>query len=191
MACATRPATAAVLTPPPPRFLRRPPWGPRAARAHARAFANDPIDLPHDLSCIPIKTVAHRVVPPPTPGLPGGCDVPSTGEPVPATMGPPPDAAGIPRTRRSSNCVRGRQTSRLLTPGRRQTRMMCAATSITLRLCHNNPYRDGVAGATIAKNGGERPNNTRTCFRRRLNRDDRRPTPAASPRPRRRQPLRA
>jgi hypothetical protein len=116
-------------------------------------WADDPVEMPRDLSGLSIKTPRIRVVHTTDPWLPGGSMYLQQVDPW---LGYQWGRNLTQREFRERDGVyggAGKLDGLLLADG--QTRMMSRGHANSCAICHNTPYRDGGAGATIAKNGGE------------------------------------
>jgi hypothetical protein len=115
--------------------------------------ADDPLETPRDLSGLSIKTPRIRVVHTTDPRLPGGSMYLQQVDPW---LGYQWGRNLTQREFRERDGVyggAGKLDGLLLADGR--SRMMSRGHTNSCAICHNTPYRDGGAGATIAKNGGE------------------------------------
>src|SRR5687768_8137215 len=117
---------------------------------------DDPIDTPHDLSGLSIKNPRVRVIHTTDPALPGGSMYLQQADPW---LGYQMGRNLTQREFRRRDGVYGDedQTGKIdgivLPDG--ATKMMTRGHVNSCAVCHNTPYRDGGAGATIPKNGGE------------------------------------
>jgi mono/diheme cytochrome c family protein len=117
---------------------------------------DDPIDTPHDLSGLSIKNPRVRVIHTTDPALPGGSMYLQQTDPW---LGYQMGRNLTQREFRRRDGVYGDedQTGKIdgivLPDG--ATKMMTRGHVNSCAVCHNTPYRDGGAGATIPKNGGE------------------------------------
>ena len=114
---------------------------------------DDPIDTPRDLSGLSIKNPRVRVVHTTDPALEGGSLWLQEMDPW---LGYQLGRNLLQREFRERDGVygdAGKLDGPLLQDG--ATRMMTRAHVSSCAVCHNSPYRDGGAGATIPKNGGE------------------------------------
>ena len=156
------------------------PVGPAPARADLTErpgnSLDDPIDKPHDLSGLSVKTPRVRIVHTTDPAKAGGSMYLQQVDPW---LGYQWGRDLIQREFRERDGVygdAGKLDGPLLPDG--ASHMMCRSHVNSCGICHNTPYRDGGAGATIPKNGGE-GRNTPAHVRRRPGRNDR---PADAPR---------
>jgi hypothetical protein len=114
---------------------------------------DDPFEVPHDLSGLSIKTPRIRVVHTTDPWLAGGSMYLQQVDPW---LGYQWGRNLTQREFRERDGVYGKAGKLdgiLLADGK--TPMMSRSHANNCAICHNTPYRDGGAGATIAKNGGE------------------------------------
>jgi len=114
---------------------------------------DDPIEFPHDLTGLSIKTPRVRVVHTTDPAQPGGS---SYLQQVDPWLGYQWGRDLTQREFRERDGVygdAGKIDGPLLPDG--ASKMMDRSHVSSCAICHNTPYRDGGAGATIAKNGGE------------------------------------
>jgi hypothetical protein len=114
---------------------------------------DDPADVPHDLSGLSIKIPRIRVVHTTDPSKAGGSMYLQQVDPW---LGYQWGRHLTQREFRERDGVGGgvgKLDGLLLADGK--TPMMSRGHTNSCAICHNNPYRDGGAGATIAKNGGE------------------------------------
>ena len=113
---------------------------------------DNPIDVPHDLSGLSIKNPRVRVVHTTDPGEAGGSMYLQQVDPW---LGYQRGRNLTQREFRSRDGVfgdAGKLDGLLLPDG--ASHMMSRSHVSSCAVCHNTPYRDGGAGATIAKNGG-------------------------------------
>ncbi len=113
---------------------------------------DNPIDVPHDLSGLSIKNPRVRVVHTTGPGKAGGSMYLQQVDPW---LGYQRGRNLTQREFRARDGVfgdSGKLDGMLLSDG--ATHMMSRSHVSSCAVCHNTPYRDGGAGATIAKNGG-------------------------------------
>ena len=117
---------------------------------------DNPIDAPQDLSGLSIKNPRVRVVHTTDPKLPGGSMYLQQADPwLGFQMGRNLTQREF-RARDGAYGDRddnGRLDGPMLPDG--ATHMMSRGHANSCAICHNTPYRDGGAGATIPKNGGE------------------------------------
>lgn len=114
--------------------------------------AQNPIDYPRDLSGLSIKNPRIRIIHTTDPKLEGGSMYLQAVDPW---LGYKWGWSLTQREFRVRDGVygsAGKLDGLLLPDG--VTRMMSRSHANSCALCHNNPYRDGGAGATIQKNGG-------------------------------------
>jgi hypothetical protein len=114
---------------------------------------DDPVDVPHDLSGCSIKNPRVRVVHTADPALAGGSLYLQQVDPW---LGYQWGRSLTQREFRERDGVyggAGKLDGPLLADGK--TRMMSRSHVNSCAICHNTPYRDGGAGATMAKNGGD------------------------------------
>ena len=114
---------------------------------------DNPIDMPRDLSGLSIKNPRVRVVHTVNPRLPGGSMYLQQVDPW---LGYQWGRNLTQREFRERDGVygdAGKLDGIILPDG--VTKMMSRSHVNSCAVCHNTPYRDGGAGATIAKNGGE------------------------------------
>lgn len=115
---------------------------------------DDPIDVPHDLSGLSVKTPRVRIVHTTDPSKPGGSMYLQQADPW---LGYQWGRDLIQREFRERDGVyadnNGRQDGPLLPDG--VSHMQSTSHASSCGVCHNTPYRDAGAGATIPKNGGE------------------------------------
>src|SRR5437868_2355611 len=114
---------------------------------------DNPIDVPRDLSGLSIKTPRIRIVHTVNPQLAGGSLYLQQVDPW---LGYQWGRNLTQREFRERDGVyggAGKLDGLLLADGK--TRMMSRGHANSCAICHNTPYRDGGAGATIAKHGGE------------------------------------
>src|SRR4051794_37975200 len=117
---------------------------------------DDPIRLPHDLTGLSIKTPRIRVVHTTDAAKPGGSMYLQQADPW---LGYQWGRNLTQREFRARDGVygdfdsTGKLDGPILPDG--ATKMMSRAHVNSCAVCHNTPYRDGGAGATISKNGGE------------------------------------
>lgn len=114
---------------------------------------DNPIDTPHDLSGLSIKNPRIRVVHTTDPCEPGGSMYLQQVDPW---LGYQWGRSLTQREFRERDGVygdSGKLDGILLPDG--ATKIMSRSHTNSCAVCHNTPYRDGGAGATIAKNGGE------------------------------------
>ena len=114
---------------------------------------DDPIEKPRDLTGCSIKNPRIRVVHTTDPSLEGGSMYLQAADPW---LGYQWGRSLLQREFRERDGVyggAGKLDGPLLADGK--TRMMSRSEVNSCALCHNTPYRDGGAGATMAKNGGE------------------------------------
>ncbi|HEU4387271.1 MAG TPA: hypothetical protein VFV34_05705, partial [Blastocatellia bacterium] len=114
---------------------------------------DNPIDLPRDLSGLSIKNPRVRIVHTSDPCEPGGSMYLQQVDPW---LGYQWGRSLTQREFRERDGVygdAGKLDGLLLPDG--VTKMMSRSHTNSCAVCHNTPYRDGGAGATIAKNGGE------------------------------------
>jgi hypothetical protein len=115
--------------------------------------ADDPIDLPRDLTGLSIKTPRVRVVHTTDPHLAGGSMYLQQADPW---LGYKWGWSLTQREFRERDGVygdAGKLDGMLLADG--ASKMMSRSHVNSCGVCHNTPYRDGGAGATIPKNGGD------------------------------------
>src|SRR3954470_19540260 len=113
---------------------------------------DDPIDTPHDLSGLSVKTPRVRIVHTTDPSKPGGSMYLQRVDPW---LGYQWGRDLIQREFRERDGVygdAGKLDGPLLPDG--ATHMMSRSHVNSCGVCHNTPYRDGGAGATMPKNGG-------------------------------------
>lgn len=114
---------------------------------------DNPIDTPRDLSGCSIKNPRIRVVHTTDPKLRGGSMYLQQVDPW---LGYKWGWSLIQREWRERDGVygdAGKLDGPILPDG--ATKMMSRSTVNSCAICHNTPYRDGGAGATMAKNGGD------------------------------------
>src|SRR5438105_5547240 len=114
---------------------------------------DDPDEFPHDISGLSIKIPRIRVVHTADSSLEGGSMYLQQADPW---LGYQWGRYLTQREFRERDGVyggAGKLDGLLLADGK--TRMMSRGHANSCAICHNTPYRDGGAGATIAKNGGE------------------------------------
>jgi hypothetical protein len=114
---------------------------------------DDPVEMPCDLSGLSIKTPRVRVVHTTDPWKEGGSMYLQQVDPW---LGYQWGRNLTQREFRERDGVyggAGKLDGLLLADGK--SRMMSRGHANSCAICHNTPYRDGGAGATIAKNGGE------------------------------------
>ncbi len=114
---------------------------------------DDPIDVPRDLSGCSIKNPRVRVVHTTDAALAGGSMYLQAADPW---LGYQWGRNLLQREFRERDGVyggAGMLDGPLLADGK--SRMMSRSEVNSCAICHNTPYRDGGAGATMAKNGGE------------------------------------
>ncbi len=114
---------------------------------------DDPVDTPRDLSGCSIKNPRVRVVHTTDAALAGGSMYLQAADPW---LGYQWGHSLLQREFRERDGVYGGAgllDGPLLADGK--TRMMSRSGVNSCAICHNTPYRDGGAGATMAKNGGE------------------------------------
>jgi hypothetical protein len=114
---------------------------------------DNPIDTPRDLSGLSIKTPRVRIVHTINPWLPGGSLYLQQVDPW---LGYQWGRDLTQREFRERDGVygdAGKLDGIILPDG--VSKMMSRGHVNSCAICHNTPYRDGGAGATIAKNGGE------------------------------------
>jgi hypothetical protein len=114
---------------------------------------DDPIENPHDISGLSIKNPRVRVVHTTDASAPGGSMYLQAIDPW---LGYQWGRNLTQREFRERDGVygdAGKLDGALLPDG--ATKMMSRSHVNSCAVCHNTPYRDGGAGATIAKNGGE------------------------------------
>ncbi|HZT80951.1 MAG TPA: di-heme oxidoredictase family protein [Gemmataceae bacterium] len=114
---------------------------------------DNPIDFPRDLSGCSIKNPRVRIVHTTTPGKAGGSMYLQMVDPW---LGYKWGWSLIQREFRERDGVygdAGKLDGIILPDG--ATKMMSRGHVNSCAICHNTPYRDGGAGATIPKNGGE------------------------------------
>ncbi len=114
---------------------------------------DDPVAVPHDLSGCSIKNPRVRVVHTTDPALAGGSMYLQQADPW---LGYQWGRSLTQREFRERDGVyggAGKLDGPLLADGK--TRMMSRGHVNSCAICHNTPYRDGGAGATMAKNGGD------------------------------------
>ncbi len=114
---------------------------------------DDPVNVPHDLSGCSIKNPRVRVVHTADPALAGGSFYLQQVDPW---LGYQWGRSLTQREFRERDGVyggAGKLDGPLLADGK--TRMMSRSHVNSCAICHNTPYRDGGAGATMAKNGGD------------------------------------
>jgi hypothetical protein len=113
---------------------------------------DDPIDHPHDLSGLSIKTPRLRIVHTTDPALAGGSMYLQKADPW---LGYQWGRDLTQREFRERDGVygdAGKLDGPLLPDG--ASHMMSRSHVNSCGICHNTPYRDGGAGATMPKNGG-------------------------------------
>ena len=114
---------------------------------------DNPVDLPRDLSGLSIKNPRVRIVHTNDPCREGGSMYLQQADPW---LGYQWGRSLTQREFRERDGVygdAGKLDGLLLPDG--ATKMMSRSHTNSCAVCHNTPYRDGGAGATIAKNGGE------------------------------------
>ncbi len=114
---------------------------------------DNPIDLPHDLSGMSIKIPRIRVVHTTDPNKAGGSMYLQEVDPF---LGYKWGWSLTQREFRERDGVygdAGKLDGLMLPDG--ASKMMSRSHVNSCGICHNNPFRDGGAGATIPKNGGE------------------------------------
>ena len=114
---------------------------------------DNPVDLPRDLSGLSIKNPRVRIVHTSDPCREGGSMYLQQVDPW---LGYQWGRSLTQREFRERDGVygdAGKLDGLLLPDG--STKMMSRSHTNSCAVCHNTPYRDGGAGATIAKNGGE------------------------------------
>jgi hypothetical protein len=114
---------------------------------------DDPIDTPRDLSGLSIKIPRIRIVHTTDPARPGGSMYLQQVDPF---LGYKWGWSLTQREFRERDGVygdAGKLDGLLLPDG--ASKMMSRSHVNSCALCHNSPYRDGGAGATMPKNGGE------------------------------------
>src|SRR4029079_7118417 len=114
---------------------------------------DNPIDVPRDLSGLSIKNPRCRVVHTTDPAKEGGSMYLQQADPW---LGYQWGRSLTQRNFRERDGVygdAGKLDGLLLPDG--ATKMMSRSHVNSCAVCHNTPYRDGGAGATIAKNGGD------------------------------------
>ena len=114
---------------------------------------DNPIDVPRDLSGCSIKIPRIHVVHTTDPNLPGGSMYLQQVDPW---LGYKWGWSLTQREFRERDGVygdAGKLDGIILPDG--VTKMMSRSHANSCAICHNTPYRDGGAGANIAKNGGE------------------------------------
>lgn len=114
---------------------------------------DNPIDMPRDLSGLSIKNPRIRIVHTTDPRKPGGSMYLQQVDPW---LGYKWGWSLTQREFRERDGVygdAGKLDGLLLPDG--ATKMMSRSHVNSCAICHNTPYRDGGAGATIAKNGGD------------------------------------
>src|SRR6516162_6362974 len=114
---------------------------------------DNPIDTPRDLSGLSIKIPRIRVVHTTDPHKPGGSMYLQQADPF---LGYKWGWSLTQREFRERDGVygdAGKLDGLLLADG--VSKMMSRGHVNSCAICHNTPYRDGGAGATMAKNGGE------------------------------------
>lgn len=114
---------------------------------------DNPIDTPRDLSGMSIKNPRVRIVHTTDPARPGGSMYLQKVDPF---LGYKWGWSLTQREFRERDGVygdNGKLDGLLLPDG--ASKMMSRSHANSCAICHNTPYRDGGAGATIAKNGGE------------------------------------
>jgi hypothetical protein len=130
-----------------------------AAAAHGQlterpgGAGDDPIDLPRDLSGLSIKSPRVRCVHTTDPSLAGGSMYLQRVDPW---LGYQLGRDLLQRELRDRDGVNGdagKLDGPLLSDG--ASKMQTRSHVSSCAACHNTPYRDAGAGATIAKNGGE------------------------------------
>ncbi len=115
--------------------------------------SDNPVDTPRDLSGLSIKNPRVRVMHTTDPGKPGGSMYLQQVDPF---LGYKIGWSLTQREFRERDGVygdAGKLDGILLPDG--STKMMSRSHVNSCAMCHNTPYRDGGAGANIAKNGGE------------------------------------
>jgi hypothetical protein len=115
--------------------------------------ADDPIDAPRDLTGLSIKVPRVRVVHTTDPELAGGSMYLQQADPW---LGYKWGWSLTQREFRDRDGVygdAGKLDGPLLADG--ASKMMSRSHANSCGVCHNTPYRDGGAGATIPKNGGD------------------------------------
>lgn len=116
-------------------------------------FGDDPVELPRDISGLSIKSPRVRIVHTTDPALEGGSLYLQQVDPW---LGYQLGRNLLQREFRERDGVygdSGKLDGPLLSDG--VTKMMTRSHVNSCAVCHNTPYRDGGAGATIPKNGGE------------------------------------
>lgn len=136
-------------------FVLRAPWAPLIAQLGERPgnSSDNPIDIPRDLTGCSIKNPRIRIVHTTDPAKPGGSLYLQQVDPW---LGYRWGWSLLQREFRERDGVygdAGKLDGLILPDG--VSRMMTRSTTNSCATCHNNPYRDGGAGATIPKNGGE------------------------------------
>jgi hypothetical protein len=119
---------------------------------------DDPIELPRDLSGLSIKNPRVRIVHTTDPGKQGGSMNLQAADPWLFYQWGRSLTQREFRERDGVYGDAGKLDGMLLPDG--ATKLMSRGHTNSCAICHNNPYRDGGAGATIAKNGGEGRNTT-------------------------------
>jgi hypothetical protein len=114
---------------------------------------DNPIDLPRDLSGFSIKNPRIRIVHTTDAGLEGGSMYLQQVDPWLGYMWGKSLTQRNFRERDGVYGDAGKIDGLLLADG--ATKMMDRSHTNSCGACHNNPYRDGGAGMTIAKNGGQ------------------------------------
>jgi hypothetical protein len=128
-------------------------WALRAQLSERPGCSTDhPIDLPHDLSGLSIKTPRVRVVHTTDPNLAGGSMYLQQVDPWLGYMWGKNMTQRNWRERDGVYGDAGKIDGLLLADG--VSKMMDRSHVNSCAACHNNPYRDGGAGLTMAKNGG-------------------------------------
>jgi hypothetical protein len=125
----------------------------RAQLSERPGNSRDDADVPRDLSGLSIKTPRVRVVHTADPGQAGGSMYLQQVDPW---LGYQWGRDLTQRQFRERDGVyggAGKLDGLLLADGK--THMMSRDHTNSCAICHNNPYRDGGAGATIPKNGGQ------------------------------------
>src|SRR5262245_4648531 len=130
-------------------------WGPLAAQLGERPgnSMDNPIDTPRDLSGLSIKNPRIRIVHTTDPSKAGGSMYLQQVDPW---LGYKWGWSLTQREFRERDGVygdAGKLDGIILPDG--ATKMMSRSHVNSCAICHNTPYRDGGAGANIAKNGGE------------------------------------
>jgi hypothetical protein len=131
------------------------PWRPLPAQLGERPgnSMDNPIDLPRDLSGLSVKNPRIRIVHTTDPTKAGGSMYLQQVDPW---LGYRWGWSLTQREFRERDGVygdAGKLDGPLLPDG--ASKMMSRSHVNSCAICHNNPYRDGGAGANIAKNGGE------------------------------------